>query len=87
LDDNSIRELVFEGIRYQIDPTEPPEEQALFWLLLGIRMHAEDTAAAERILQVMIPDPEHRARLEGKMDQMAELMGELCEAEIQPGQP
>jgi len=82
VDDDTIRGLVLEGIRYQIDPTEPPEEQALFWLFLGMRMYAEDTAAAERIWQVMIPDPELRAKLEGKMDQTAELLGDLYEKEI-----
>jgi hypothetical protein len=86
LDDDTIRELLLEGIRYQIDSTEPPEEQALFWWLLGMRMYAADMAAAERIWQVMIPDPERRAKLEGKMDRMAELMAELYEKEIYPGQ-
>lgn len=82
VDDDAIRELLWGRIARQIDLNETPLEQARFWLLLGMRMQEADSAVAERVWQVMIPDPDHRAILQGKLDQTAAMMRDLFETEL-----
>lgn len=82
MDDDAIRAILWERIAKQIDPNETPLEQARFWLLLGMRMHEADPAVADRVWRVMIPDPQLRAVLQAKLDQMAAMMGDLFESEI-----
>jgi hypothetical protein len=82
VDDQAIRDLVWGRIAQQIDLNETPLEQARFWLLLGMRMQEADSNVAERIWHVMIPNPDHRAILQGKLDQASAMMRDLFNTQI-----